>query len=176
MPNWHMLASIGRFDTGLFQMDLLDARRWMTLDDQPSVTFGGRRLNAYSATWPLPNSQRPPNNPPVMSTLPPLTQAPTVTLKPIGYDGCCWDYVWHPTEGRQVVYSGWPRRADGNRVSVVSGSRTAAGGFRACAAPHLVARWQPRNPTRGEWRQCAPRERRRGMAHARAVGRQPARH
>jgi len=95
---WDALASIGRFDTGLFQQDLMDARRWMMLDDQPDVTFGGRRLNAYTVTLPLPGGQRPPSNPPVTQDLPPLTENTPVTLKRIGYDGCCWDYVWHPTQ------------------------------------------------------------------------------
>lgn len=96
---WDALATMGRFDTGLFQQDLLNARRWMTLDDQPDVTFGGRRLNAYTSTWPLPGGMRPAANPPVALTLPVLSEGTPVTLKQIGYDSCCWDYTWHPTQG-----------------------------------------------------------------------------
>jgi murein DD-endopeptidase MepM/ murein hydrolase activator NlpD len=102
---WDALATMGRFDTGLFQQDLLNARRWMTLDDQPNVTFGGGRLNAYTATWPLPGGQRPPSNPPVALDLPPLSEGTAVTLKRIGYDNCCWDYAWHPTQGDALYIS-----------------------------------------------------------------------
>lgn len=95
--NWHSLASIGSFGNELFQMNLDNARQWMSLDDQPNVAFGGGRLNAYANSYPPANGLRPPPNPPLHLELPALTAVPTVELKRIGYDECCPDYTWHPT-------------------------------------------------------------------------------
>lgn len=95
--NWHSLASVGAFGYPLFQQDLDNARRWMSLDDQPAVSFGGRRLNAYSAVWPLPNNLRPPANPRLMRPFTPLAENTAWTLRPIGFDQCCWQRWWHPT-------------------------------------------------------------------------------
>ncbi|MCU0512261.1 MAG: M23 family metallopeptidase [Anaerolineae bacterium] len=95
--HWHSLALIGSFGTELFQMDVDNARRWMSLDDQPNVSFGGARLNTYAAYYPPALGVRPPPNPPLPHTLPALTQPPAVTLTRIGYDECCRDFYWHPT-------------------------------------------------------------------------------
>ena len=39
--NWHMLATVGSYGYPLFQQDLDNSRRWMTLENQPNVAFGG---------------------------------------------------------------------------------------------------------------------------------------
>jgi hypothetical protein len=92
------LGLIGSFGGELFAQDLDNARRWLSLDDQPNVQFGGARLNAYQTVAPLPADQRPPTNPPLWRELPALTTAPTITLQRIGSGECCRDYAWHPTE------------------------------------------------------------------------------
>lgn len=102
--DWHNLALIGSYNTNLFQQDLDNSRRWMSLDDQPSVAFGGARLNAYNATDPLPGDRRGPSNPPLARNLPSLPPTASATLTRIGYDQCCWNYWWHPTEGN-ILYT-----------------------------------------------------------------------
>src|SRR5215207_2706806 len=42
---WHSLSNIGSFSSQSFQRDLDNPRRWLTLFDQPAVSFGGRALN-----------------------------------------------------------------------------------------------------------------------------------
>ncbi|MCB9076775.1 MAG: M23 family metallopeptidase [Anaerolineaceae bacterium] len=49
--DWDNLALVGSFSNG-FQRDLLEPRRWQTIKDQPTITFGGELLNEYSLTWP----------------------------------------------------------------------------------------------------------------------------
>jgi murein DD-endopeptidase MepM/ murein hydrolase activator NlpD len=93
---WHSLASVGSFSTQSFQRDLDNARRWMTLYDQPDVFFGGRRLNAYAASWPPLDS--PPVNPPLARTLEPLTETVTVSQRRLSYQGCCFWPWWHPSD------------------------------------------------------------------------------
>ncbi len=105
--NWNALAAIGPFNAGLFQVDLNNARQWVTLDDQPPVAFGGARLNAYALSWPPANEQRPP-----ATTLParphiPLPQNAWV-MRPLSYEGCCATSWWHPS--------------DANRFYVIDGS------------------------------------------------------
>jgi hypothetical protein len=95
--NWHSLALVGGFDSQMFAQDLDNARRWMTLEDQPEVQFGGRRLNDYLAFSPPAPGFRPPTNPILFRELPPLSAGASVTLERIGYDQCCLDYWWHPT-------------------------------------------------------------------------------
>jgi len=95
--NWDMLASLPAFGTPLFQGDMDNARRWMSLQDQPETAFGGARLNAYEAAWPLANPLRPPTNVAPIRNLEPLAQDAAFTLRTVGYDNCCWQRWWHPT-------------------------------------------------------------------------------
>lgn len=96
--NWHSLGLIGSFGGEFFQQDLYNARRWMSLDDQPNVSFGGARLNAYALSSPPGGGIRPPANTELYRELPPLGENTTVTFKQVGYDNCCHDYWWHPTQ------------------------------------------------------------------------------
>jgi hypothetical protein len=75
-----------------------NARRWMSLDDQPPIAFGGRRLNNYIAAWPLPSGLRPPENPLSARSLGTLPANGIWTLRQIGYDQCCRRWWWHPTD------------------------------------------------------------------------------
>jgi murein DD-endopeptidase MepM/ murein hydrolase activator NlpD len=95
--NWHMLASLPAFGTPLFQGDMMNARRWMSLEDQPDTAFGGARLNAYGLAWPLPNQLRPPSNPALNRPFSPIEPDASVTLRTLGYDQCCWQRWWHPS-------------------------------------------------------------------------------
>ena len=61
--NWHSLSLIGGFGSPHFQQDLENARRWLSVDDQPNVSFGGFRLNNYRFAYPPPSGQRAPVNP-----------------------------------------------------------------------------------------------------------------
>lgn len=96
--NWHNLASIGRFGNRFFQQDLTNPRRWMSLDDQPDVAFGGAILNNYAAAWPPARGEEPPDSAAPPRTLAPFPADATMTLRRIGFDSCCWDYWWHPTQ------------------------------------------------------------------------------
>lgn len=100
--NWHMLTSIGGYSYPLFQQDLDNSRRWMSVDDQPSVAFGGIRLNNYQAVWPLASDLQPPSNPPIANILDPIRQEANWGLRQIGYDGCCWRRWWHPTDSDRL--------------------------------------------------------------------------
>jgi hypothetical protein len=112
---WHMLSSIGSFSNYTFQQDLDNARRWMSLDDQPDVAFGGRQLNAYAASWPLPRDQQPPNNPPIALDNTPLDATSTWTMRKLGFDGCCARPWWHPTDpNRLYVVDG----TEGQRANI----------------------------------------------------------
>lgn len=96
--NWHSLASTVAFGTPLFQGDMMNARRWMTLEDQPDVSFGGARLNRYASVWPLPSDLRPPENPPMPINLEPLPENVTWGTRQIGFDGCCWIHEFDPID------------------------------------------------------------------------------
>ncbi len=100
--NWHILAAIGSFNQTTFQVDLTDPRKWMSLDNQPSVAFGGARLNSYTFTWPPPNRQRPPTHAPVARAIAPLPENATWQLSPLGYEGCCPVFWWHPTDASRL--------------------------------------------------------------------------
>lgn len=95
---WHMLASIGGFQYPLFQLDLLNPRRWITLEDQPDVVFGGAVLNAYTRTYPPARGDQPPEPAPLPRTLSPLDADATVTLRRVTQDACCASPRWHPTD------------------------------------------------------------------------------
>lgn len=105
---WHTLATIGSFGYPLFQQDMLNPRQWVNLDDQPDVVLGGRQLNAYSSSRPLPRNLQPPANPPLPREVSPLSENATFGLRSFGFAGCCILPEWHP--------------ADPDRLSVVDGS------------------------------------------------------
>ncbi len=98
--NWHVLATIGSFSQTTFQMDLTNPRQWMSLDSQPPVSFGGVRLNDYTFTWPPPGNQRAPGNPPPARETLPLPE--NWQLTPLGYDGCCPSFWWHPADANRL--------------------------------------------------------------------------
>ncbi|QPC82231.1 M23 family metallopeptidase [Phototrophicus methaneseepsis] len=100
--NWHSLALIGSFSNRFFQIDLDNARQWQTLGDQPDVAFGGRRLNAYAATWPPAFDRTPPASVPPAITSMPIPEDVTVTLQPLETTGCCADFWWHPINSNQL--------------------------------------------------------------------------
>ena len=120
--NWHMLASMGSFRYPLFQQDLDNARQWMSIDDQPPVQFGGRALNAYTATYPDWSAGLPPANPPLNRPAAPISD--TWTLRRFGYEGCCPGAWWHPTDStRLYVIDGTPnQRAAIFEWSVIDGA------------------------------------------------------
>ncbi len=92
--NWHNLAVLGSYSYPLFQGDMDNARRWMTLEDQPEVRFGGARLNAYTSVYPPPQLERPSPNALLPRTLPPLGTAESWQLRRIGLENCCWITWW----------------------------------------------------------------------------------
>ncbi|GAB4509963.1 MAG: hypothetical protein OHK0046_05910 [Anaerolineae bacterium] len=117
--NWHSLALAGGYSYPLFQQDLYNPRQWMSLDEQPPVRFGGRRLNAYTLTWPLPSELRPPTNAPLPRPYEPLSPETAVTLNPIGFDRCCWEWWWDATDAdRFYVIDG----TAGQQASVIAWS------------------------------------------------------
>lgn len=93
--NWDALAMIGSFSSQTFERDFDNARRWLTLDDQPDVAFGGAALNLYNASWPP--AVQPPENPPLAAATVPLPAGATWTQTRLGYEGCCFQPTWHPT-------------------------------------------------------------------------------
>lgn len=95
---WHSLTIVGSYSYPLFQGDMDNARRWMTLEDQPPVRFGGTRLNAYNAVYPPPNALRPPPNPTLLATPAPLPENPTGTLTALGDALCCWQFWFDPID------------------------------------------------------------------------------
>jgi hypothetical protein len=126
---WHMLASIGGYSYPLFQGDMNNARRWMTLEDQPDTVFGGRRLNDYDVTWPLAYELRAPTNPPLMRDYAPIAEDATVELRQIGFDRCCRQHWWDATDpdrlyvidgspGQRAAVSAWSAQT-GEMVEVV---------------------------------------------------------
>lgn len=96
--NWHNLAITGGYNSTLFQGDMDNPRRWMTLEDQPPVRFGGARLNAYQSVFPLGQNERPASNALLPRELPPLTEDVKWTARPVGFDQCCWIKWWNPTD------------------------------------------------------------------------------
>ena len=112
---WHSLSAVGSFSSQSFQRDLDNARRWMTLYDQPEVFFGGRRLNEYAAGWPPLDS--PPANPPLPRRLEPLPEGVSISQRRLGYEGCCFWPWWHPTDPTQLYAIDG---AEGQRANVYS--------------------------------------------------------
>lgn len=100
--NWHALSAIGAFRYPQFQQDLDNARRWMSIDDQPSVAFGGRSLNSYAAPYPDLRQGQPPANPTPVRDLAPLPEGATAQLRQFAFEGCCYGAWWHPTEANRL--------------------------------------------------------------------------
>jgi hypothetical protein len=92
--DWHTLALIGSYTRPVFQQNLDNARQWMSLDDQPIVVFGGRRLNDYVASYPPSFQARAPENPLPARRLLPLQTETSVNIMPLGYDNCCQTFWW----------------------------------------------------------------------------------
>lgn len=93
--NWSALTMIGAYSWPLFQRDLYNARRWMHNDDQPEIQMGGRILNTYRQSLPLPQGERPPQMTQPYYLLPPLSPNVSVMQRPLTTSGCCtlpwWD-------------------------------------------------------------------------------------
>ncbi|MFN8527188.1 MAG: M23 family metallopeptidase [Anaerolineae bacterium] len=110
--NWHNLSLIGQFTYPPFQQDLDNARQWTTITDQPSVAFGGRRLNDYAATYPDWSNIAPPNPPLFHDPLPP---AAAWTQTRLTFDGCCANAWWDESQpGRLYVIDG----TEGQRAGI----------------------------------------------------------
>lgn len=95
---WHSLALVGSFQYPLFVQDMQNPRRWVSLEDQPDVSFGGAILNNYTAAVPARSAERPPQSAPLLRTLDPLPAGAAVNLRPATFDGCCPAPEWHPTD------------------------------------------------------------------------------
>ncbi len=101
--NWHALTAIGPFSFPLFEQDLDNARRWMSVDDQPVVAFWGRPLNDYAAPYPDYRLGLPPVNPPIATPVNPLPSA--WQMRRLTYDGCC-SGAWWGAASRLFVIDG----------------------------------------------------------------------
>lgn len=93
---WDALSAIGSFSSANFEQDWMNPRRWMSLDDQPPVAFGGARLNAYTQSWPPKNEDRAPSSADPLRPYTPLA-AGAWTMRPVTIEGCCAVDWWHPT-------------------------------------------------------------------------------
>ncbi|MEM9951132.1 MAG: M23 family metallopeptidase [Chloroflexota bacterium] len=98
--NWNTLALIGSFSSRSYQINLDNSRQWQTLDDQPSVAFGGRTLNNYSA--PYPAEETPPPNPPLARQTASLADDAVASLDILETTNCCWEQWWHPTDANRL--------------------------------------------------------------------------
>lgn len=96
--DWNALALVGAYSGHLFQADMDNASRWMSLDDQPDVRFWGQRLNDYRAVYPPPNGQNAPTNALVNHDLPALDTSAAWTVRQIGGEQCCWQNFWDPVQ------------------------------------------------------------------------------
>lgn len=94
--NWHTLALIGPYGYPLFQQDLQNPRRWMSLDNQPDVRFWGQILNSYNVTTPPPSNRRPNEMPLLPRELTPTPS--TYSLSTVTPPGCCANPQWHPAD------------------------------------------------------------------------------
>lgn len=118
--DWHGMALVGQFRYPMFQQDLDNPRRWLTLEDQPAVAFGGEALNRYAATFPQMERIFAPAAPSLAQ--PAAAIAEQWTRRPLAFTGCCANTAWHPTDpgllymidgangGRALLYE-WDARA-----------------------------------------------------------------
>lgn len=93
---WHVLAAIGSYQSSLFQQDLRNPRRWMSLDDQPAIQFRGAALNDYALTWPPVWNDQPPPDAVPMRDLGPLPESSRWQLRPVTMGSCCPQPWWEP--------------------------------------------------------------------------------
>lgn len=99
--NWHMLTSIGPYNTN-FQQALDHPRRWMRLEDQPEIQLGGNPLNNYFRVWPPKLEVRAPATPPRYRDLEPLPEDVTVTITPVVTSGWNVGAWWEPDDLESV--------------------------------------------------------------------------
>ncbi|MEO0564425.1 MAG: M23 family metallopeptidase, partial [Chloroflexota bacterium] len=97
--NWHNLALIGPYSFPLFQHNLQNPRQWVSMEDQPDVTFWGQILNNYSTTYPVGFAQRPAPNPIPARTAPPLSPDNTFFARRLTENGCCALPIWDAGDG-----------------------------------------------------------------------------
>jgi len=103
---WHSLLGMDSRLRPVFQRDLTAPRRWIGLEDQPEVVFGGRRLNDYAQTWPTSAARSVQIAPPPQRPFTPIS--PTWTLRQIGSGGCCAGVWWHPGEANRLMFMDGP--------------------------------------------------------------------
>ncbi len=99
---WHSLIGMDSRLRPVFQRDLTAPRQWMSLEDQPDVVFGGRRLNDYAQTWPIPGQRNQPSPPQPERPHTPVSRQ--WTLSQIGSGGCCAGAWWHPIDPRRFQF------------------------------------------------------------------------
>jgi hypothetical protein len=99
---WHSLMGIESRLGSPFQRDLTAPRRWMSLDDQPDVVFGGRRLNDYAQTWPPSFNRSIQANTPPDRPFTPVNQS--WTLRQVGNGGCCAGAWWNPSRSDSLYF------------------------------------------------------------------------
>lgn len=125
---WDTIAVVGSFNLPLFQQDLTHPRQWMSLDNQPPIAFGGRRLNNYPQTWPPANENRPPASAPIPQPVTPLADNVLWTMKQLATDGCCAAPWWHPTDSNRLFsIDGAPGSAASILEWDMNGKATAVG-------------------------------------------------
>ncbi|NLX08566.1 MAG: M23 family metallopeptidase [Chloroflexi bacterium] len=99
--NWHMIASFGPFNHH-FQQDIEHPYRWMKLEDQPEVRFGGNLLNKYAQPWPVKLERRAPVSPPAARHLDPLPEQVAVRLEPVALEAWNIGFWWRPGDSAAV--------------------------------------------------------------------------
>lgn len=99
--NWHMLTSIGPYNTN-FQQDLDTPYRWMRLEDQPEIEFSGNWLNTYARPWPPKLEVRAPVNPPPFRALDALPEDVRVTREPVSMGAWNIGAWWQPDDSAAV--------------------------------------------------------------------------
>jgi hypothetical protein len=98
--NWAMLSSMGHFGNNNFVKDLTAPNRWQTIDSQPSVSFGGRILNAFDESWPVKSRFQPPSATLPVFLAPPIPETP-LKMTRITQPGCC-SWAWWSADGQSV--------------------------------------------------------------------------
>jgi hypothetical protein len=121
--DWHTLLLIGSFRYPNFQQDLDNARRWMSVDDQPAVVFGGRALNNYAAPFPDSRADAAPTNPHISRTLDVLPESAEFAARRLAFDGCCPGAWWHPTQPNTLYLIDG---AEGQRASIFEWNTSAS--------------------------------------------------
>jgi len=98
---WQTLASIGPLTNPQFQRDLANPTHWMSIHDQPTVSFGAPYLNNFPRSFPPEGSVTPPEGASLArAPLAPETSSTWQTVQ-ISQDGCCPFAWWHPTDSNR---------------------------------------------------------------------------